>query len=93
MFQDVSQADRVVNDLDKRNHVSMSNVINPSHSRSGAKILRLKWRKIEGLVSQADGAVNIFSKLFGDQKSENTFWLDSSSMEKVFFFLLFFLFL
>lgn len=82
LLQDVSHADHVVNELDKRNHGSMSNIINPSYSRNDTKFLRLKWRKIECLVSQVGGAVNIFSKLFGDQKSENAFWLDSSSMEK-----------
>ncbi|KAL2526435.1 Aminodeoxychorismate synthase [Abeliophyllum distichum] len=82
LFQDVSQADCVVNKLDKRKHGSMSNIINPSLYGSGMKILRLKWRKVERLVSQVGGTVNIFSKLFGDQKSENTFWLDSSSTEK-----------
>ncbi|KAL2549504.1 Aminodeoxychorismate synthase [Forsythia ovata] len=82
LFQDVSQADCVVNKLDKRKHGSMSNIINPSLYGSDMKILRLKWRKVERLVSQVGGTVNIFSELFGDQKSENTFWLDSSSTEK-----------
>ncbi|CAH1420697.1 unnamed protein product [Lactuca virosa] len=44
--------------------------------------LGLEWRKIENLCSQIGGAKNIFLELFGDEKAENTFWLDSSSTEK-----------
>lgn len=48
----------------------------------GCKYLKLKWRKYDGLAKQAGGARKIFCGLFGDDKAENTFWLDSSSAEK-----------
>ncbi|TXG49552.1 hypothetical protein EZV62_025427 [Acer yangbiense] len=46
------------------------------------KFLKLKWRKFDHLASQVGGARNVFCELFGDNKAENTFWLDSSSIEK-----------
>ncbi|KAE8717965.1 Aminodeoxychorismate synthase [Hibiscus syriacus] len=57
----------------------MVNVLPPS---VGAKFLRLKWRKFDHLASEVGGARNIFSELFGKNRAENTFWLDSSSKEK-----------
>lgn len=47
-----------------------------------AKFLQLRWRKFDCLVNQVGGAKNIFCELFGHHKAENTFWLDSSSIEK-----------
>lgn len=58
----------------------MVNILPP---RLGAKFLRLKWRKFGHLASEVGGARNIFTELFGKNKAENTFWLDSSSTEKV----------
>ncbi|KAB2063554.1 hypothetical protein ES319_A10G223800v1 [Gossypium barbadense] len=57
----------------------MVNILPPS---LGAKFLRLKWRKFGHLASEVGGARNIFTELFGKNKAENTFWLDSSSTEK-----------
>lgn len=66
-----------------RNHVNLYKLVNSSNLRNGIKFLKLQWRKLENLSCQVGGAKNIFLKLFGDEKSENTFWLDSSSTEKV----------
>ncbi|XP_030462444.2 B3 domain-containing protein At5g18000-like [Syzygium oleosum] len=46
------------------------------------KLLKLTWRRLEGLAARLGGAKNIFCELFSDNKVENTFWLDSSSIEK-----------
>lgn len=61
----------------------MFDMDNVSHLSSGAKYLKLKWRKFDHLAGQLGGARSIFCELFGHQKAENTFWLDSSSTEKV----------
>ncbi|XP_076881434.1 aminodeoxychorismate synthase, chloroplastic-like [Bidens hawaiensis] len=61
------------------NHVSMYKM---AQSSNGVKFLRLQWRKLENLSCQVGGAKNIFLKLFGDDKAEKTFWLDSASTEK-----------
>ncbi|KAK3023167.1 hypothetical protein RJ639_043476 [Escallonia herrerae] len=71
-----------LNDSREMGPFSMCNMVNLSHSRKNVKYLRLKWRKLEGFASQVGGARNIFCELFGDHKAENTFWLDSSSLEK-----------
>ncbi|KAE8683260.1 Aminodeoxychorismate synthase [Hibiscus syriacus] len=60
-------------------HFDMVNVSPPSMH---TKFLRLKWRKFDHLASKVGGSKNIFSELFGKNKAENTFWLDSSSTEK-----------
>ncbi|KAK8609616.1 hypothetical protein V6N13_062061 [Hibiscus sabdariffa] len=66
---------------DQRNlgHFDMVNVLPLSMH---TKFLRLKWRKLDHLASKVGGARNIFSELFGKNKAENSFWLDSSSTEK-----------
>ena len=69
-------------------NVDMSSLLNFPESSVAIKHLKLKWRKFEKLATQVGGARNIFCKLFGANKAENTFWLDSSSVEKVFLFLL-----
>ncbi|XP_038690757.1 aminodeoxychorismate synthase, chloroplastic [Tripterygium wilfordii] len=51
-------------------------------SSTSVKFLKLKWRKFDQLASKVGGARNIFSELYGDDKAENSFWLDSSSIEK-----------
>lgn len=63
----------------------MRNIANPSSQSNHGKFLKLKWKKLERLASQVGGARNIFCELFGDHKANNTFWLDSSSIEKVCF--------
>lgn len=54
-----------------------------AHPRN-TKLLKLQWRKFDSLASKVGGAKNIFRQLFGNDKAKNTFWLDSSSVEKVF---------
>lgn len=44
--------------------------------------LKLKWKKLDGLAGQVGGAKSIFCELYGNKKANNTFWLDSSSVEK-----------
>ncbi|CAM8987914.1 unnamed protein product [Rhodiola kirilowii] len=46
------------------------------------KSLKLRWRKLNNLLSKVGGTKSIFCELFGTDKSTNTFWLDSSSVEK-----------
>ncbi|KAA8534355.1 hypothetical protein F0562_031894 [Nyssa sinensis] len=57
-------------------------MVNLSHPSNGIKFLKLKWRKLQRLASQVGGARNIFCEIFGHHKAENTFWLDSSSIDK-----------
>nr|XP_043615300.1 aminodeoxychorismate synthase, chloroplastic [Erigeron canadensis] len=64
------------------NHINMYKMVNSSSLSNGIKFLKLRWRKLDSLSCQVGGAKNIFLKLFGDKKAENTFWLDSSSTEK-----------
>lgn len=64
------------------NRVNKYKMVNWSNLNIGIKLLKLQWRKLENLSCQVGGAKNIFSKLFGAEKAENTFWLDSSSTEK-----------
>ena len=73
---------QLIQDADKRSlgFLDMVNILSPNTS---AKFLKLKWRKFDHLASEVGGARNIFSELFGKNKAENTFWLDSSSTEKV----------
>ncbi|CAO2819295.1 unnamed protein product [Amaranthus hypochondriacus] len=44
--------------------------------------LKLKWKKLESFANKVGGARTIFSELFGTCNTEETFWLDSSSIEK-----------
>ncbi|XP_047085963.1 probable aminodeoxychorismate synthase, chloroplastic isoform X1 [Lolium rigidum] len=50
--------------------------------RSQKKFLRLRWKKIDNFVSRTAGSEAIFSVLFGHQNAEDTFWLDSSSVDQ-----------
>lgn len=49
----------------------------------GKKCLRLQWKKIENFVCHTVGSEDIFAVLFGHQSGEDTFWLDSSSVDQV----------
>ncbi|KAL2249246.1 UNVERIFIED_CONTAM: Aminodeoxychorismate synthase, chloroplastic [Sesamum indicum] len=80
LFQDVVRSKNVVNGFDDNMHASLCNLMKPLRSRN-AKNLKLRWRKVECTISQVGGAGNIFCELFGDLHAENTFWLDSSSIE------------
>ena len=48
-----------------------------------AKLLRLKWKKLERLAHKVGGARNIFMELLGKSRGHDTFWLDTSSGDKV----------
>ncbi|PAN22541.1 hypothetical protein PAHAL_4G026100 [Panicum hallii] len=48
----------------------------------GKKCLRLRWKKIDNFLCPAVGSEDIFAVLFGHQSSEDTFWLDSSSVDQ-----------
>ncbi|KAL5733477.1 hypothetical protein ACOSQ2_033169 [Xanthoceras sorbifolium] len=72
---------QLARDADKSSF-GMFNMVNFQHPIVGVKFLKLKWRKFDHLASQVGGARNVFCELFGDNKAENTFWLDSSSTEK-----------
>jgi para-aminobenzoate synthetase len=44
----------------------------------------LRWKKIDNFLSRTGvGSEDIFSVLFGHQNAEDTFWLDSSSVDQV----------
>ncbi|XP_017984865.1 PREDICTED: aminodeoxychorismate synthase, chloroplastic [Theobroma cacao] len=80
-YGEACSSGQLMQDADKRNFgfLHMANVLPPSMR---ANFLKLKWRKFDHLASEVGGARNIFSELFGKNKAENTFWLDSSSTEK-----------
>ena len=50
---------------------------------TGKKCLRLRWKKIENFLCPTVGSEDIFAVLFGHQSGEDTFWLDSSSVDQV----------
>ncbi|KAJ7970434.1 Aminodeoxychorismate synthase, chloroplastic [Quillaja saponaria] len=56
--------------------------VNAPNPATDHKCLKLKWRKFDHLAGQVGHARNIFCGLFGHKKADNTFWLDSSSVEK-----------
>ncbi|XP_071717647.1 aminodeoxychorismate synthase, chloroplastic [Rutidosis leptorrhynchoides] len=62
--------------------VNSSNLNYSSSIKNFKLLLKLQWRKLDNFSCQVGGAKNIFLKLFGNEKAENTFWLDSSSTEK-----------
>ncbi|KAF8389427.1 hypothetical protein HHK36_026122 [Tetracentron sinense] len=82
LFSALPKSKLLMNNEDKRNQLSLCNTVMLSHKSIGARFLKLKWRKFECLANKVGGARNIFCELFGDQKAENTFWLDSSSVEQ-----------
>jgi para-aminobenzoate synthetase len=55
----------------------------PTKRDSGKKCLRLRWKKINNLLCSTVDSEDIFSALFGHQNGEDTFWLDSSSIDQV----------
>ncbi|KAH9703652.1 Aminodeoxychorismate synthase [Citrus sinensis] len=67
---------------DRRFRIQHSRRFEIQPSSIGVKCLKLTWRKFDHLASTVGGARNIFCELFGNNKAENTFWLDSSSTEK-----------
>lgn len=83
LYRDPPQTSQLVHDADKRSYFEVSNMVHLPHPSAGVKFLKLKWKKFDHLASQVGGARNIFCELFGRHKAEDTFWLDSSSIEKV----------
>ncbi|KAL3523437.1 hypothetical protein ACH5RR_016271 [Cinchona calisaya] len=81
LFQDVVSK-HLVNKMDEAKHFNFYSMEKLKHLSNDVKFLKLRWRKLASQASRAGGARNIFCKLFGDCKAENTFWLDSSSVEK-----------
>ncbi|XP_062229714.1 probable aminodeoxychorismate synthase, chloroplastic [Phragmites australis] len=46
------------------------------------KYLRLRWKKIDNFLCPTVSSEDIFAVLFGHQNGEDTFWLDSSSVDQ-----------
>ncbi|KAJ4962405.1 hypothetical protein NE237_022344 [Protea cynaroides] len=82
LFRKMSNGDMVTKKANGWNPFTMHSTVMLAHERIGARFLKLKWKKFNGLASQVGGTRNIFCQLFGNQKAENTFWLDSSSIEQ-----------
>ncbi|KAL8171633.1 hypothetical protein V2J09_023437 [Rumex salicifolius] len=69
--------------LSNRDHqLAYSHKNGPAKSNMKTASLKLKWRKFDCLANQVGGAKNVFCNLFGAHKASETFWLDSSSVEK-----------
>ncbi|KAF5186478.1 Anthranilate synthase component i [Thalictrum thalictroides] len=66
----------------RANLLSMSRPAMLTCKSFDARFLKLKWKKFDCLARQVGGAHNIFCELYGNQKADNTFWLDSSSVEQ-----------
>lgn len=67
----------------KTNGVDVFDLADLSYPKHHAKLLRLKWKKHERLAHKVGGAKNVFMELFGKNKGNDTFWLDTSSTDKV----------
>uniref|UniRef100_A0A1J3FLP5 aminodeoxychorismate synthase n=1 Tax=Noccaea caerulescens TaxID=107243 RepID=A0A1J3FLP5_NOCCA len=63
----------------KTNGVDVFDLADVSYPKPHAKLLRLKWKKLERLAHKVGGARNIFMELFGKNKGNDTFWLDTST--------------
>lgn len=74
--------EHLVNNNTEMKCLEMFNMLNAHHASTSYKCLKLKWRKFCHLAGQVGGAKSIFCQLFGHE-AKNTFWLDSSSTEKV----------
>ena len=84
LYKEASRSGKSVRDAENKSAFCMLNMVDLAHINFGTKYLKLKWKKFDQLASKVGGARNIFYSLFGHHKAENTFWLDSSSIEKVF---------
>ncbi|XP_041001887.1 aminodeoxychorismate synthase, chloroplastic isoform X1 [Juglans microcarpa x Juglans regia] len=82
LYRKASQISQLTHNAYKKSYSGVSNMVNISHPSTDVRFLRLEWRKFDHLASQVGGAQSIFCELFGHHKAENTFWLDSSSIEK-----------
>lgn len=74
----------VPDDRHRMTHRFINNFLHttPKTSIGGVQQLKLRWKKLDSFAKKVGGSRNIFCKLFGDLKAEETFWLDSSSIEK-----------
>ncbi|KAH0681245.1 hypothetical protein KY284_022330 [Solanum tuberosum] len=82
LSQSVARRGHLVNKLIERRTAEVDGTLNLSHPGHCVKLLKMTWKKLDCSASQVGGADNIFCELFGDQKAKNSFWLDSSSIEK-----------
>ncbi|KAI6692970.1 hypothetical protein NL676_020680 [Syzygium grande] len=62
LLQEVTRSRRPVYDLDERNYLGMSN-LGTSTATIDIKLLKLTWRRLEGLAARLGGAKNIFCEL------------------------------
>lgn len=67
---------------EKKNGHCNGYVVNNSKSGIAVRNLRLKWKILNGLASRVGGSRIIFDELYGKSKAQDTFWLDSSTVEK-----------
>ncbi|XP_055806324.1 aminodeoxychorismate synthase, chloroplastic [Solanum dulcamara] len=82
LSQSVARHGHLVNKLIERRTAEVDGILNLSNPGHSVKFLKITWKKLDCSASQVGGADNIFCELFGDQKAKNSFWLDSSSIEK-----------
>ncbi|KAL0771322.1 hypothetical protein Bca101_036473 [Brassica carinata] len=66
----------------KKNGVDVFNLVDLAYAKPDTKLLRLKWKKLERLVHKVGGARNIFMELYGKNRGNDAFWLDTSSSDK-----------
>ncbi|XP_058113604.1 aminodeoxychorismate synthase, chloroplastic isoform X2 [Magnolia sinica] len=64
------------------NHLYMRETALNACKSMDATCLKLHWKKFDCLASKVGGSGNIFCELFGSHKAEDTFWLDSSSVDQ-----------
>lgn len=82
-YNEAFRSGQSVHNVDKNSCFGMFKMVDLSHPNIGIKQLKLKWRKFDCVAGKVGGARNIFLELFGRNSAESTFWLDSSSTEKV----------
>ncbi|KAM1406406.1 hypothetical protein ACFXTH_001082 [Malus domestica] len=82
LYSKASRSSLLQNSESNASCSGMVDMVSLLHPSAGVKYLKLKWKKFKHLAGKVGGAKNIFCELFGHHKAENTFWLDSSSIEK-----------
>lgn len=83
MLQDAIANTDLLYDVHEEISPSMSSEESYSCSSLSLNFLRLRWRKFDSIARRVGGTKNIFCQLLANPGAENTFWLDSSSTEKV----------
>ncbi|CAH8357045.1 unnamed protein product [Eruca vesicaria subsp. sativa] len=66
----------------KTNGVDVFDLVDLVYPKPHTKLLRLKWKKLEGLVHKVGGSRNIFMELYGNSRGNDAFWLDTSCSDK-----------